>query len=277
VPASLLHEIAEKRRSDVEANKRAGGAVLPPRPAAFGPARQGAFRAALTRPAPVAPLRFLCELKKASPSKGLLRADFAVPELARAYARGGAAALSVLTEPTYFQGATAYLTAAREASGLPCLLKDFVVDPWQIDEAASLGADAVLLIVALLPLESLRRFVGHAHGRGLDALIEVHTETELELALAGGADLIGINNRDLSTFDVDPAVTTRLRPLVPAGVTVVSESGIATADDVARLTRESVDAALMGEAFMREPNVAAAVASRVAFAQAAVASASRGT
>jgi indole-3-glycerol phosphate synthase len=212
----------------------------------------------------------LCELKKASPSKGLLRADFPVAELAGAYARGGASALSVLTEPAYFQGAPAYLTAARHASGLPCLLKDFVLDPWQIDEAVSLGADAVLLIVALLPLDSLRSFLVHAQARGLDVLVEAHTETELEVALAAGADLVGLNNRDLTTFDVDPGVTTRLRRLVPRGVTVVAESGIATAEDVARLTREGVDAALMGEVFMREPDIESALARHVAAAEAAV-------
>jgi len=269
VPATILHEIAEKRRVAVEAKKHAAAAGLPARPSAFGPARRGAFRAAVTRPTPAARLRFLCELKQASPSKGLLRADFAVAELAAAYARGGASALSVLTEPAYFQGASADLTAARHASGLPCLLKDFVIDPWQIDEAVSLGADAVLLIVALLPLDSLAQFLAHAQARGLDALVEAHTETELEVALAAGADLVGLNNRDLTTFDVAPGVTTRLRRLVPAGVTVVADSGIATAEDVARLTREGVDAALMGEVFMREPDVEAALAKRIAAAEVA--------
>ncbi len=271
MPATILHEIAERRRAAVEARKREFAGGLPERPAAIGPARRGALRAALLRPSPAARLRFLCELKKASPSKGLLRADFDVPDLARAYRDGGAAALSVLTEPDYFQGAAAYLTAAREASGLPCLLKDFVLDPWQIDEAASLGADAVLLIVALLPLETLRRFVGLAHARGLDALVEVHTETELELALAAGADIVGINNRDLTTFEVDLGVTSRLRPGVPAGVAVVSESGIGTREDVARLTHEGVDAALVGEAFMRQADVRAALAAMVAAADEAAA------
>jgi len=271
VPATILHEIAERRRAAIDQRKRQDGGALPERPKAFGPPRRGAFRAALQRPSPAARLRFLCELKKASPSKGLPRAEFDVPALARAYADGGAAALSVLTEPDYFQGSPAYLTVARAASGLPCLLKDFVLDPWQIAEAVGLGADAVLLIVALLPLETLRRFLGLAHARGLDALVEVHTDTELELALAAGADLVGINNRDLATFAVDPGVTTRLRRAVPAGVPVVSESGIATADDVARLTREGVDAALVGEAFMRQADVRAAVEGFVAAADAAAA------
>jgi indole-3-glycerol phosphate synthase len=266
MPATLLHEIAERRRAAIEQRRRELGNTPPARPESIGPARRGAFRAALARPSAAAPLRFLCELKKASPSRGLIRPDFAPADLARAYAAGGASALSVLTEPDFFQGAPAYLTAARIASGLPCLLKDFVLDPWQIDEAHGLGADAVLLIVALLPLETLRRFLGLAQARGLDALVEVHTETELELALAAGADLVGINNRDLTTFEVDPAVTTRLRAAVPAGVPVVSESGIATADDVTRLTREGVDAALVGEAFMRQPDVGAAVAELVAAA-----------
>jgi indole-3-glycerol phosphate synthase len=267
MPATILAEIAERRRAAVADRKKAIGA-LPPRP--FDPPRLGAFRRALVRP-DGSPLRFLCELKKASPSKGVLRESFDVEAIARAYAAGGASALSVLTEPDYFQGVPSYLTRARTASGLPCLMKDFVLDPWQLDEAVSLGADAVLLIVALLPLDGLEALVRQARARGLDALVEVHTEAELDVALAVGGDLLGINNRDLSTFDVDPGVTLALRPHIPAGVTVVSESGIATPEDVQRLTTARVDAALIGEAFMREADVAAAVARMVAAARTAAA------
>jgi len=270
MPATILAEIAERRRASVTERKKAIG-TLPPRPPEFGAPRLGAFRKALHRPDAGAPLRFLCELKKASPSKGLLRADFDIEALARAFARGGAAALSVLTEPDYFQGDPSHLTRARAASGLPCLLKDFVLDPWQVDEAVSLGADAVLLIVALLPMDRLDALVRQARAKGLDTLVEVHTEGELDVALAVGGDLIGINNRDLTTFDVDPEVTLALRPRIPAGVTVVSESGIATAADVARLSAARVDAALVGEAFMRQDDVAAAVATMVSAARAAAA------
>ncbi|MEP7027814.1 MAG: indole-3-glycerol phosphate synthase TrpC [Candidatus Eisenbacteria bacterium] len=271
MPASILAEIAERRRAAIRERKRVLGTELPPRPAAFGPARVGAFRRALARPDARTPVRLLCELKKASPSKGLLRADFDIEALARGDRDGGAAALSVLTEPEYFQGDATYLTRARAASRLPCLLKDFVIDAWQLDEALSLGADGVLLIVALLPLERLESLVRQAHARGLDALVEIHTEAELDLALEAGADLVGINNRDLGTFQVDPGITLALRPRVPAGVTVVSESGIATAEDIARLSRAGVDAALIGEAFMREPDVAAAVRALVDAASAAAA------
>ena len=264
MPATILAEIAERRRGAIAERRKAFASGLPPRPTAFGPARLGAFRRALARGVDgptggTAPLRLLCEIKKASPSKGVIRADFDPDKLAAEYRAGGAAALSVLTEPHYFQGDPSYLTRARATSGLPCLLKDFVIDPWQLDEAVSLGADAVLLIVALLPMERLDSLVRQARMRGLDTLVEVHTDAELDLALAVGGDLIGINNRDLTTFEVDPGVTLALRPRIPAGVTVVSESGIATAEDIQRLTGARVDAALIGEAFMREADVAAAV------------------
>jgi indole-3-glycerol phosphate synthase len=260
VPADILATIAERRRARIAERHALFPAGLPPRPPELPPARVGAFRAALRRPSPSAPLRLLCELKRASPSKGLLREDFDVPALARACAAGGATALSVLTEPDWFQGAPEYLTAARRASGLPCLMKDFIVDPWQLDDAVSLGADAVLLIVALLPLERLASLIRMAHARGLDALVEVHTEDELDVALGAEADLVGVNNRDLTTFLVDPSVTLRLKPRMPAGIVVVAESGIATPDDVRALAAAGVDAALIGEAFMRESDVAAAVA-----------------
>ena len=265
MPADLLATIAEKRRARVaERRARTFATGLPPRPAALPAPRLGAFRAALRRATPAVPLRILGEIKKASPSKGVIRPDFDVAALARAYAQGGAAALSVLTEPDWFQGAPEHLTLARGESGLPCLMKDFVVDPWQIDEAASLGADAILLIVALLPIDRLSTLMRQAGARGLDALVEVHTEAELDVALAAEARLVGVNNRDLATFEVDPTLALRLRPLVPPGVVVVAESGIATPGDVRALAGAGIDAALVGEAFMRRDDVAAAVAEFVA-------------
>ena len=271
MPADLLSTIAEQRRQRIKARReRFAADGLPPRPPDLPAPRLGAFRAALRRADPQAPLRLLAELKKASPSKGVLRADFDVPALARAYARGGAAALSVLTEPDWFQGAPEFLTQARRASGLPCLMKDFIVDPWQLDEAVSLGADAVLLIAALLPIDRLSTFVRMAAARNLDVLVEVHTEAELDVAVSADANLIGVNNRDLATFEVDPTLVLRLRPLIPAGVVVVAESGIATPDDVRALAVAGIDAALVGEAFMKSDDPAATVAS---FAKAAAAAA----
>ena len=228
MPADILATIAEKRRERIAARRSTG---LPPRPADLPAPRLGAFRSALRRTPPQAPLRILGELKKASPSKGVLRADFDVATLARAYAAGGAAALSVLTEPDWFQGAPEHLTIARRTSGLPCLMKDFVVDPWQIDEAVSIGADAVLLIVALLPIERLSSLLRLSWARNLDALVEVHNESELDLAVAAEANLIGLNSRDLTTFEVDPTIILRLKPKIPAGLVVVAESGIATPAD----------------------------------------------
>ena len=272
MPADLLATIAERRRVRIAERRSSFFAQgLPPRPPDLPAPRRGTMRAALRRASPADPLRILAELKKASPSKGVIRADFDVAALARACRDGGASALSVLTEPDWFQGAPEYLTIARRTSGLPCLMKDFVVDPWQLDEAVSLGGDAVLFIVALLPLDRLSSLLRMAGARGLDALVEVHTEAELDLALEAEADLVGINNRDLTTFEVDPGVTLRLRPRIPPDVTVVSESGIATSEDVHALTRARVDAALIGEAFMRRDDVREAVAAMVEAARAAVA------
>jgi indole-3-glycerol phosphate synthase len=269
MPADLLATIAEKRRSRIAERRARSAGELPPRPADLPPPRAGAFRAALRRSAPGDPLHLIGELKKASPSKGVLREDFDVPALARAYAAGGATALSVLTEPDWFQGRPEDLTRARRASGLPCLMKDFVVDPWQLDEAVSLGADAVLLIVALLSIDGLRGLLRMAGARGLDALVEVHTEAELELALDAEADLVGVNNRDLTTFTVDPGRVLRLRPGIPAGVVVVAESGIASPADVRALAAAGIDAALVGEAFMKSADPEAAVAEFAAAAAAA--------
>lgn len=266
MPADLLATIAEKRRTRVVERRAQFPDGLPPRPADLPAPRAGTFRGSLRRVSPSAPLRLIGELKKASPSKGVIREDFDVPALARAYATGGVSALSVLTEPDWFQGAPEYLTEARRASRLPCLMKDFLVDPWQLDEAVSLGADAVLLIVALLDMDRLGSLVHMAHARGLDALVEVHTEAELDIAIDAEADLIGVNNRDLTTFTVDPGLVLRLRSRIPPGIVVVAESGIATPDDVRALAAAGVDAALIGEAFMRRDDVAAAVAEFVAAA-----------
>ena len=244
----ILARIAEATWPRIEQRR---ARPLPARPREFGAAKLGRLAAALKRPGPTAAPRFLCEIKRASPSKGMLREDFDPAALAAEYARAGADALSVLTEPEFFLGSGDYLTIAKRVSKLPCLAKDFFLDPWQIEEAKGLGADGILLIAAMLPDDAIRALRDRAHAEGLDVLVEVHDEAELGRALAAKSDLVGINHRDLRTFEVDNDLTARLRALVPQGVTVVSESGIASADEAVALARAGVDALLIGEHFMR--------------------------
>ena len=189
----------------------------------------------------------LAEVKRKSPSKGVLRADFDPAALARAYAKAGADAISVLTDGPFFGGGLDHLRAVREAVPLPVLRKDFIVDPYQVAEARAAGADAVLLIVGALPRRRLDDLLAEVHAWGMDALVEVHTEAELERALAAGARLVGINNRDLHTFETSLEVTMRLAGQVPDDVTLVSESGIRSREDVQRLAAAGVDAILVGE------------------------------
>jgi len=202
----------------------------------------------------------IAEVKKASPSKGVLRADFDPAAIARSYAAGGAACLSVLTDREYFQGAPEYLAQAREASGLPVLRKDFVVDPYQVVEARAMGADAVLLIVAALDDAQLREFEHLAHELGMAVLVEVHDAAELERALTLGTPLVGINNRNLRTFETTLETTLSLLPAIPADRIVVTESGILAPADVARMRAAKVNAFLVGEAFMRADDPGAELA-----------------
>ena len=195
----------------------------------------------------------IAEVKKASPSKGVIRADFDAIEIARAYERHGAAALSVLTDERFFQGRLEYLGAIRAAVALPLLEKDFVVDRYQLIEARAYGADAILLIVAALSAAALGDLAGEADALGVDALIEVHNAAELETALRVQPRLIGINNRDLRTFATTLETTERLLPQVPVGCTVVAESGIETRVDIDRLLRAGAHAFLIGETLMRAP------------------------
>jgi len=195
--------------------------------------------------------RIIAEIKKASPSKGLIRADFDPVSIARDYALCGASAISVLTEERFFAGSLSYLERIHAAVDVPLLRKDFMLDPYQIAEAKSYGADAVLLIAALLDPSLMRELREQAAALSLDALFEVHTENELESAIGAGAHLIGINNRDLNTFEVNLATTERLAPLVPPGVPIVCESGIDSLDAIRRLERLGVHIFLIGESLMR--------------------------
>jgi len=196
----------------------------------------------------------IAEIKKASPSKGVLRDDFNPAEIAASYAKHGAACLSVLTDRQFFQGAPEYLQQARAASGLPALRKDFMVDPYQVFEARAMGADCILLIVAALDLPRMRDLEAHALGLEMAVLVEVHDAGELDLALQLTTPLVGINNRNLRTFETRLDATLALLPRIPHERLIVTESGIGTAEDVAVMRRHGVHAFLVGEAFMRAPD-----------------------
>ena len=199
----------------------------------------------------------IAEIKKASPSKGVIRANFKPAEIAKSYEAGGAACLSVLTDVEYFQGSAEYLKQAREACDLPVLRKDFMIDTYQVYEARAMGADCILLIAAAIDLVKMQELESLAHSLGMAVLVEVHNGDELDLALQLETPLLGINNRNLRTFDVTLQTTLDLLPRIPAGKIIVTESGIFTADDVALMRKNNVHTFLVGEAFMRqdEPGV----------------------
>jgi len=224
------------------------------------PAR-GFFGAVKRGESTAEPINLIAEIKKASPSRGLIRQDFDPAVIAAAYERGGARALSVLTDEAFFQGHPDFLALARGAAGLPLLRKDFIISDYQVYESRTLGADAVLLIAAILAPGQLEDYLGLAGELGLCALVEVHTTSEAILAPAVGARLVGINNRDLQSFKTDLDTTFNLLPLIPAGVAVVSESGIRSHEQDLRLAAAGVDAVLVGEALMEQDDLVAAVRS----------------
>ncbi len=260
---NILEQILARTRADVrERQARIPLAELRARCQAQRPARD--FRAALRRPAgPEArrtgPIRVVAEVKKASPSKGVIRPDFAPVELATCYAAAGATAISVLTDAPFFQGNLAHLAAVRRVVDLPLLRKDFHVEPYQLWEARAAGADAVLLITCALGTGELQELLGLSRELGLAALVEVHDRAELERALACGADLLGINNRDLKSFRVSLDTTFALLPGVPSEMVLVSESGISRPEVVARLEAAGVDAILVGEGLLRRADVGRAL------------------
>jgi indole-3-glycerol phosphate synthase len=255
--SDALTKIAAYKRDEVAARKAACSQAEIERRARDASPPRG-FRAALEAAARPGKLALIAEIKKASPSRGLIREDFDPPALARAYAKGGATCLSVLTDAPSFQGADAYLGAARDAVTLPCLRKEFLVDPWQVAESRALGADAILVILAMVDDALARELMSEANRFGLDALVEVHDDSEMARAGALGAGLIGVNNRDLRSFEVSLETTERLAPQTPSGALLVGESGIFSTADAARLSAAGARAMLVGESLMRQADVEAA-------------------
>jgi indole-3-glycerol phosphate synthase len=245
---SFVERVTAARRADAE-RRRAGGALGLAQTAARSAGTPRDFHSALARPG----LSLIAEIKRASPSAGEIAPGAKPADLARSYEAGGASAISVLTEPDHFRGSLDDLRDARSACGLPVLRKDFLCDTLHIWEARGAGADAVLLIVALVTMLDL------ATDLGMAALVEVHSAPEVERAVTAGARVIGVNTRDLATLEVDPAMVGKLRPLIPEGVLVVGESGVSTRADVIDLEAVGVDAVLVGEAVMRAPDPAAKI------------------
>jgi indole-3-glycerol phosphate synthase len=245
----MLEMIVERKKADLEKDKKIFPISLLQRQPLFAKERRD-FKAALMEPG----LSIIGELKRASPSKGLIREDFSPSQLAASLERGGANALSVLTDEPFFKGSLNYLAAARRVSTLPLLRKDFLIDPYQLYEARAYGADAVLLITSLLSPAKLKALIDEAADLGLAALVEIHEPAELEIALDAGAGIIGINHRNLKTFELDMNLGESLIKLIPSGKVVIAESGISRPVSLRRLAQAGFDGVLIGEALMKSPS-----------------------
>ncbi len=249
---SVLKRILQRKAEEVAVGKSAAPqAEMAARAQDCLPARgfeQGLRNALVNGPAVIA------EIKKASPSAGVIRRDFQPPAIARSYAAAGAACLSVLTDRDFFQGDATYLEQARTACSLPVLRKDFIIDPWQIPESRVMGADCILLIASALGQAQMQELLGLATEAGMDVLVEVHDEAEMERALLLKHDLIGVNNRNLNTFETSLATSERLKKMLPGDQLLVTESGIRDSADVQRMQDAGINTFLVGEAFMREPD-----------------------
>ena len=257
--SDILNKILDTKRAEVaQAKQQKSMSDLHAEIAAQSPARDfvGSIRAKIAQGLPAV----IAEIKKASPSKGVIRADFHPAQIAQSYQQGGAACLSVLTDQEYFQGSPDYLKLARAACALPVLRKDFMIDEYQVAEARAMGADCILLIAAALPLAQMQALEAAAQALGLAVLVEVHNAEELDMALQLNTPLLGINNRNLRTFEVSLQTTLDLLPRIPQSRIVVTESGIFTAQDVALMRQHAVHTFLVGEAFMRQAEPGAELA-----------------
>jgi len=256
--ADILDEIIRRTKDDLEKRKVEFPLEWLGRSLAYNPFMPKDVQSAL-RATEENPYRIIAEVKKASPSKGIIREDFDPMVIAQAYEKGGADALSILTEPHYFQGDKEYLGMVRRYVNIPLLRKDFIVDKYQLVEALVYGADYVLLIAKALPRKELKELLEYAHHLGMEVLVEIHDKKDLIKAIFAGANIIGINHRNLETFDMDMKLSEKLIPLIPNGKIIVAESGINDHETVVELSKVGADAFLVGEHFMRQDDITAAL------------------